>query len=83
MARCYEHVGLVNHAINEYETAIMISPKFIPAYNNLGGIYFELKKYDKALVFFAKGKDIDPSFPDIMENYHLTLKRLNYELKKK
>jgi len=75
----YNHRGLVhftlsdyNKAINDFTTAIQMSPKDTRVYTNRGLTYRMLKKYDESLKDFNKSLELNPLWPDTFYGRSLT-----------
>lgn len=54
--------GRVKEAVEEYNKAIEIAPKYPTPYYNLGVLYVDMEEYDKALAYFKKTLELDPGF---------------------
>lgn len=48
-------------AIEEFETAIELEPKFAVAYQNLANAYYQLEKYDLAIENYQKALSLNPN----------------------
>src|SRR5438270_2562005 len=48
-AKADEAAGRVNAAISKYREILKISPKLVPAYNNLGQLYYLQGELDSAI----------------------------------
>ena len=75
----YNHRGLVYFTLSEYEkaiddftTAIEISPKDTRVYTNRGLTYRMLKRYDDSLRDFNKSLELNPLWPDTFYGRSLT-----------
>ena len=64
----YLEKGNIRGAIEEFEKAIKINPKFIRAYNNLGLAYDKLGDKEKAIYFLKKAIEINPNLATIYYN---------------
>ncbi len=53
--------GDLGSAESKYEQILKLDPSVAPAYNNLGALYFQDHKYDKAVAVLTKGLQRDPS----------------------
>jgi len=70
-AKNYNMRGMRGKAVEYYLYAIELNPRNISAYNDLGVLFLNLKKYDTALVYFEKALSID---------INAIKPRLNYQL---
>jgi len=75
----YNHRGLVYFTLSEYEkaindftTAIQMSPKDTRVYTNRGLTYRMLKRYDESLKDFNKSLELNPLWPDTFYGRSLT-----------
>ncbi|AZA98120.1 tetratricopeptide repeat protein [Chryseobacterium joostei] len=59
-------------AIQNYEQAVKIDPKFIYAWDNLGICYRRIGEYDKAIDAYKKSLEIDPKGKMPMQNIAIT-----------
>ncbi|HLH80058.1 MAG TPA: tetratricopeptide repeat protein, partial [Chthonomonas sp.] len=50
----------LQEALDAFQHAIQLNPKFADAYNNLGVVYERLGKKDQALAAYRKAVEIDP-----------------------
>lgn len=55
-------------ALEDYEKAININPKYSYAYNNMGVVYRDMKQYEKAIEFYKKAIAIKPNNDKANEN---------------
>ena len=74
-ARTYYHRGNTYyekedyaHAIEAYNTAIILNPTFSEAYFNRGLCQYNLKNFDKAIADYSKSAELDPKNPVIYNN---------------
>jgi tetratricopeptide (TPR) repeat protein len=44
-----------------FEQAIRLDPTYAPAYNNRGGAFYKLKRYDEALAAYEQAIRLDPT----------------------
>lgn len=51
-----------NGAIEAFNKAINIDPRFEKAYNNLGRIYFDIRNFSKAIECFDKAIEVNPNY---------------------
>jgi len=62
----YERMGQIEKAIAAYEMAIFIEPGDPTPYYNLGWLHYQrFKDRDRALEYFLKARDRNPSEPDV------------------
>jgi tetratricopeptide (TPR) repeat protein len=55
-----QRIGAYDEAIEILNTAVKIDAKFVPAYNQMGLIFFESDRKDESVVVFKKAMAIDP-----------------------
>ncbi len=55
-----QRIGAYDEAIDNLDTAVEIDPKFVPAYNQMGLIFFEADKKNESVEAFKKAITIDP-----------------------
>lgn len=65
----------LNNAILLYSKAISISPTFVEAYNNLGGVYLQLDNLSRARYFITEALKLNDSFPKAVFNMSLVHQR--------
>jgi Tfp pilus assembly protein PilF len=70
----YAGAGMMRHAEEHYEAALAMDPYLVEAWNNLGALYFNEKKYGKALARFEKAIALKPSDPALLYNAGLVAK---------
>ena len=58
----HQKKGDLGEAAGCYEKAVAIDPQFVPALNNLGGIYFEKGDLDRAARACERAIAIDPNY---------------------
>ncbi|HEY3356249.1 MAG TPA: tetratricopeptide repeat protein, partial [Polyangia bacterium] len=63
-------------AIEKYRAAIKLNPRLIDAWNELGNLYFELKRYGEAVEAFRGSLKLDPVFSLGWYNLGQSLRRL-------
>jgi tetratricopeptide (TPR) repeat protein len=68
--------GKLALAIEKYRAAVTLSPRFIDAWNELGNVYFELKRYEEAAGAFRSALKLDPVFSLGWYNLGQSLRRL-------
>src|SRR5256714_1036518 len=59
-----------------YGKAIELDPNYIAAYNNLGNVLKDLKRYDEAEVAYRRAIKLDPSYSAAYNNLGLALRNL-------
>ena len=57
---CYERAGQNAKAVGSYERSLKYNPSFFWTYYNLGTIYYNQKKYEKARYYFERATEQDP-----------------------
>jgi predicted O-linked N-acetylglucosamine transferase (SPINDLY family) len=63
-----------------YQKALNIKPDFAEAYNNLGGLLSELKRYDEALIKFNQSININPEIDFLLDNLiHSKMQRCDWD----
>ena len=62
MGLVYQEKREIQKAIQSFEKAINIQPRYVNAYNNLGNLYYESGKLEKAEAFFKKAIEINPKY---------------------
>jgi len=61
-ANAAEEIKDYNQAINYYQAAIKLEPRFAPAHNGLGFVYLELADYKKAREYLAVASNLMPEY---------------------
>ena len=64
----YYEQGDYDRAIENYNMAIILNPKFLECYFNRALCYYNKKNYDKAIEDYTKAIEIDPDNPLIYNN---------------
>jgi len=64
----YYEQGDYDRAIENYNMAIVLNPKFLECYFNRALCYYNKKNYDKAIEDYTKAIEIDPDNPLIYNN---------------
>src|SRR5713226_4741306 len=59
-AKAAQAHGDITGAVAKYQEIIRIAPRLAPAYNNLGGLYFRERQYQKAATVLEQGLKINP-----------------------
>jgi tetratricopeptide (TPR) repeat protein len=62
LARTCAGLGMPDKAIEHYQTAISIRPRFLEAHNNLGMMFNELNRFEEAIPHFKKAIAAEPLF---------------------
>jgi len=65
MGWAYYNKGQFKEAVQYYQDALKIEPRFIIALRGLGQTYLSMKKYRDAIDTFEKAIDITPRFPPL------------------
>ncbi len=65
-ARSYEELGKLKEAIADYKKIITLESKYAQAHAGIGKIYFELKDYEEAELYFLRAATLDPEDFDII-----------------
>jgi predicted O-linked N-acetylglucosamine transferase (SPINDLY family) len=65
---CYAGLGKFEDAIQFYEKAIAINPRYAKAHYNLAGTHHELDQINKALESYKEAIKIDPSYAEAHNN---------------
>lgn len=60
-------------AMNDYNFAIRIEPRFSKAYNNRGGLLRTLKRYEEAITDFNKAIELQPDYVIALNNRGLLM----------
>lgn len=63
LGNCFRKNGLLNNAISEYKTALILDPGYAMDYNNLGSCYNEKGMVYEALNEFTKALKLAPDLP--------------------
>ena len=56
--------GVCDQAIADYTSAATLDPKFLEAFYNRGGTYFDIGEYGRAIADFTEVIAIDPKSAD-------------------
>lgn len=54
-------------AVQAYQQAVRLDPKFLDAWNNLGHAYRKIKDYDKALEAYKRALELKPDYANAHE----------------
>ena len=68
--------GYLKKAAISYEQAIVISPKFVFAHNNLGNVFKDLGEFDKALSKYQHAIKLNPNYAEGYYNQGLVYKKI-------
>jgi len=68
--------GRFKKAVESYERAIDINPKFIFAHNNLGNVFKDLSEFDKALSKYQDAIKLNPNYAEAYYNQGLVYKKI-------
>lgn len=71
LGNSYDHLGKSDKAIATYESGLKLFPDAGNLYLEMGVMQIGKKDYHKALAYYEKGIDVDPSFPS---NYYWAAK---------
>lgn len=58
LGNCYLHTDQPERAAEKYQTVITDSPRYFPAWSNLGKTYFQLQQYESAAEHFLQAYQI-------------------------
>ena len=72
-----EKEGGLREAVLEYERALVLNPNHIKSYNNLGGIYYKLDKFNLAVESYKKALAINPNYVKAHNNLGIVLFKLD------
>ena len=67
----YKNTNRLQEAIETYNCAISINPKFADAYSNLGNLFIDLGRFDDALAATLKSLELKPGNADALVNLGL------------
>lgn len=67
LGNCYDVLGKTEKAFEVYDEGLQIFPNSGIIYLEKGNVYWSKKEYGKALPFYEKGIEVDPTFPS---NYY-------------
>ncbi len=59
---------LLKRAQNEFNTALIINPRYYQAYNALGVIELNTGKWNKARQYFGRALEVDPNYATAIDN---------------
>jgi len=68
LGNSYIDKGLVEEAMNEYNTAIRLNPNFVDSYISLGYCYYSGGKIEEGIAEYKKALKINPNLPDAYFN---------------
>ncbi|MBE9595184.1 MAG: tetratricopeptide repeat protein, partial [Proteobacteria bacterium] len=58
----YANLNLHERAIEDYDKALELNPKYAMAYHNRGGAYANLKQYERAIEDYNKAIELNPNY---------------------
>ena len=73
---CYKEIGQLDGAVQMFQRAVSINPKYAEAFFNLGATLQALDQKDDAVENYQKAIDITPNYPDALNNLGNTLLNL-------
>ena len=73
----YARSNQYEEAINDFNKALELDPKYAGAYNNRGNVYHELKQYKKAIEDYNKALELNPNLTVTYSNRGITYCKLN------
>ena len=59
---------LLKRAQNEFNTALIINPRYYQAYNALGVIELNTGNWNKARQYFGRALEVDPNYATAIDN---------------
>ena len=62
LAKAYRKIHNYEEEKRCYEKILVVNPKSLPAYENLGHLYFDAHKWDIALLNYQKLIEINPGY---------------------
>ncbi len=71
-----DRIGYLEDALNSYDKAIEISPKYVAAWKNKGMVLYKLEKYNESLQAYDRAIEIDPKYALAWYNKGLSLYKL-------
>ena len=72
-----EKAGKLREAVLEYERSLVLNPRHIKSYNNLGGIYYKLGNFNLAVESYKNALTINPNYIKVHNNLGILLFRLD------
>jgi Flp pilus assembly protein TadD len=76
----FSKLGNYKLAIEDYNKAIEINPRYLEAYTNRGATYVKLGNFEQAILDFGKAAELNPQDADTYYNRGVAYNRLgNYE----
>ncbi|AXE61830.1 tetratricopeptide repeat protein [Candidatus Thioglobus sp. NP1] len=75
---CYQGLGQLDTAVENYQKAIAINPSFYKAHYNLGGLFHELGMLDASIESFEKALSIKPDYAEANNNIGNVFKELGH-----
>lgn len=70
--------GKKEEALNDFQRAIVIAPRFCEAFNAMGNCLDELERYDEAVRKFDKVIEIDPNHTEARLKREIILKKISF-----
>jgi tetratricopeptide (TPR) repeat protein len=71
-----KNLGKYDEAIEYYDKAMEIDPKYVLVLNNIGSVLDKLGKYNEAIEYYDKAMEIDPKYVLVLNNKRLALEKL-------
>ena len=71
LGNAYDNLGKTSKALEAYDMGLKRFPNSGKLHLEKGNIYWDKKEYDKALLFYEQGINVDPTFPS---NYYRAAK---------
>jgi len=71
-------LGRKEEALNDFQRAIIIAPRFCEALNAMGNCLDELERYDEAVRKFDKVIEIDPNHTEARIKRETILKKISF-----
>ncbi len=71
LGNSYDNIGLKEKAIETYEAGLIKFQNSGKLHLELGGMYLQVKNYDKAIYYYEKGIEVEPAYPS---NYYRVAK---------
>lgn len=80
LAKEYEGMEEISHALEYYEKLRAIDPEYVGLYYHLGGLYAEIEEHEKALNIYKKGIEVATTLHDLHALSELKGAKMNLEL---
>jgi tetratricopeptide (TPR) repeat protein len=68
LGNAYQSVGLLDKAIEQYQTALSLKPNYFKAHNNLGNAYQSAGLFDKAIEQYQTALKLKPDYMEAHNN---------------